>query len=305
MQNQTRSYLSMDVYIRNLLHRQNCDFNYYCDFLYIDGCSGEFPDLYKFAYARRVFISNCVITSAASASLPNWIESLNIETCDIRELPALSSSLTRLRITRSTVETLPALPAKLSELVLEHLPNLERLPALPLNLGKLIFIHTSVSKLPELPDKNLYVLYCWDNRLESLPYIPKGTGLMSIRCYGNPFRKMPWIDLLHYSDSRSNKRSESANNPTFKEGYYRDGGFSSSKIKVDRDSIETVRKFREMYYAVRLREQFKRWLWRPREREAMAELHPSRIAEFVENVPPEKMGITLDQFYRVYVSSKN
>jgi len=46
-------------------------------------------------------------------------------------------------------------------------------------------------------------------------------------------------------------------------------------------------------------------LWRPREREAMAELHPTRIAEFVENVPPEKMGITLDQFYRLYVSSKN
>lgn len=283
MQNQPRSYLSMDVYIRNLLHRQKNEFNYYCDFLYIDGCSGEFPDLYKFAYARRVFISNCVITSAASASLPNWIESLSIETCDIRELPALSSSLTRLMITRSTVETLPALPAKLSELILEHLPNLERLPALPLNLGKLICIHTSVSKLPELPDKNLYMLYCWDNRLELLPYIPKGTGLASIRCYGNPFRKMPWIDLLHY----------------------RDGGFSPSHIKVDRLSIETVRRFREMYYAVRLREQFKRWLWRPREREAMAELHPSRIAEFVENVPPEKMGITLDQFYRVYVSSKN
>ena len=287
MQSQLRSYLSMDVYIRNLLHRHKSEFNYYCDFLYIDGCRGEFPDLHKFAYARRVFISNCVITSpSSSSSLPNWIESLSIENCDIRELPVLSSSLTRLMITRSTVETLPALPAKLSELVLEHLPNLERLPALPLNLGKLICIHTSVSELPELPEKNLYALYCWENRLESLPYIPKGAGLMSIRCYGNPFRKMPWIDLLHYSDGSG-------------------GAITSSKMKVDRESIETVRAFREMYYAVRLRERFKRWLWRPREREAMAELHPSRIAEFVENVPPENMGTALDQFYRVYVSGKN
>ena len=189
-------------------------------------------------------------------------------------------------LSRSTLETLPALPPNLSELVLEHLPNLERLPALPLNLGKLICIHTSVSELPELPEKNLYLLYCWENRLESLPHIPKGCGLMSIRCYGNPFRKMPWIDLLHYSDGSG-------------------GAITSSKIKVDRESIETVRAFREMYYAVRLRERFKRWLWRPREREAMAELHPSRIIDFVGNMPPEKMGTALDQFYRVYVSSKN
>ena len=280
---QPRSYISMDIYIRNLLHRQQSDFNYYCDFLYIEGCRGEFPDLYKFAYARRVFISNCVITSASSASLPNWIESIHIETCDIRELPILSSSLTRLTVTRSSLETLPALPATLKELVLEHLPTLERLPALPLHLGKLICIHTSVHELPELPSTDLYTLYCWHNRLESLPYIPKGSGLMSVRCYGNPFHKMPWINLLHYGDT----------------------GFLSSQIKVDCLSIETVRKFREMYYAVRLREQFKRWLWRPREREAMAELHPTRIAEFVENVSPEKMGTALDKFYRLYVSCKN
>jgi hypothetical protein len=33
----------------------------------------------------------------------------------------------------------------------------------------------------------------------------------------------------------------------------------------------------------------------------MYDLHPTRIAEFVENVPPEKMESTLDRFYSLYV----
>ena len=95
---------------------------------------------------------------------------------------------------------------------------------------------------------------------------------------GNPFSDMPWINLLH------------------------EYGTTISQVYISKTTLETVIRFREMYYAVRLRERFKRWLWRPREREAMYDLHPTRLAEFVENVPPGKMESMLDRFYSMYVN---
>ena len=264
--------------------RQKSDFSYYCDLLYIDKCEGDFPDLREFKYARRVFITNCKLKVRPDTQpVPNWIDSLSVEFTEINELPRLPVHLRRLYISRTTLNCLPeVLPTKLMELIVENCPMVEKLPPLPLNLNKFVCIGTSVRELPGLPE-DLYMMFCCENQLNRLPKIP--TGLRYLRCAGNPFADIPWIvDLYEYGSG---------------------SGVTISQIQIDRKKLETIIRFREMYFAVRLREKFKRWLWRPREREAMEEMSPLRLAEFIENVPPEKMDSVLDRFYSLYVSNRN
>ena len=203
--------------------------------------------------------------------IPNWIEYLSIESTEINELPSLSMNLTRLYISRTSLYNLPDyLPNSLLELILEDAPNIDRLPPLPIELNKLVCVNTSVVELPPLP-KHLYILYCWNNGLNTLPQIPR--SLKYLRCANNPFSEMPWINLLH------------------------EGGPSISQVHINRKNFEIMIRFREMYYAVRLREKFKQWLWRPREREAKELFNPVRLAEFVENVRPEHLESALDMFF--------
>jgi hypothetical protein len=267
-------YQSMDAFINGRIKEHRTTFSYYCDRLHIERCIGEFPDLSKFPNARRVFITNCIIT-ASLHPIPNWIQSLSIEHTEIRELPDLSSNLRRLYISSSSIERLPDhLPLDMTELILERLSNITKLPQhLPPNLSKLICISTGVPELPELPI-DMYTLYCWDNQLSRLPAIP--CGLRTIRCSGNPFEKMPWIHLLYYTEVESP---------------------SASQLIINKRDVDVVRRFREMYYAVRLRERFKRWLWRPREREVMEALDPVKLAEFVNNVLPDNLESALDLFF--------
>jgi len=271
------SYVPMEVFMKHL--KAQTEFNYYCDLLYIDKCEGEFPDLRDFKFARRVFITNCKLrTYPYTLPIPNWVESLSIEFTKINELPCLPINLTRLYISRTTLERLPDyLPHSLNEFILEYSPLIDTLPSLPYKLSKLVCVNTSIRELPPLPEY-LYILYCWNNQLIRLPQIP--LSLRYLRCVGNPFSEMPWVKLLH------------------------EKGPNFSQVQINLFTLETVIRFREMYYAVRLRERFKRWLWRPREREAMAELHPSRVMEFVENTASEDMESTLDRFYSIYVQHR-
>jgi hypothetical protein len=273
----TRSYIPMDVFMKRL--KKQTDFDYYCDFLYIDKCDGEFPDLSNFKYARRVFITNCKIQVYPSTlPIPNWIESLSIEFTDIRELPKLSANLTRLYISRTSIERLPLLlHLSLFELILEHNPKLEKIPPLPHTLNKLICVNSAIRELPVIPP-GVFTLFCWKNQLVSLPEIPR--NLRYLQCAGNPFTSMPWINDLHYTET-----------PETAVNHYR--------IKCS--DFRRICRFREIYFAVRLRERFRRWLWRPIERKAMEEMSPARLTEFIQNATPENMESVLDMFYALYV----
>lgn len=266
------SYLPMEVFTKNM--QTQTHFKYYCDLLYIDKCEGEFPDLHRVKHVRRVFITNCKIkVYPHTPPIPDWIESLSIEFTEINELPRLPKHLRRLYICRSNLERLPdRLPGDIFELILEYIHRIDKLPPLPNKLGKLVCVNTSIRELPPLPE-DLYLLYCWDNQLTRLPRIP--TRLRYFRCAGNPFSEMPWIKELHGN-------------------VY---GLPISQVHISRECIETVFQFQEMYYAVRLRDRFKKWLWRTREREAKEFLDPVRLAEFVENVEPAELESTLDRFF--------
>ena len=95
------SYVPMELFMKQL--KKQTEFDYYCDLLYIDKCSGEFPDLREFKYARRVFVTNRKIkVYPYTLPIPNWIESISIELTEINELPCLPMNLTRLYISRTT-----------------------------------------------------------------------------------------------------------------------------------------------------------------------------------------------------------
>lgn len=246
------------------------------DLLYIENCAGDFPDLSEFVNARRIFITNCIISSS-SFPIPNWVESLSIEYTFIKELPNLSANLTRLYISRTNIERLTPLPSTLIDLILEHNPRLGKLPTLPNTLSKLICVNSAIRELPVIPE-SVFIIFCWDNQLMSLPEIPR--NIRYLHCAGNPFTSMPWINDLHYIETK-----EPAIN------YY----------KIDCFVFRRICRFRKIYFAVRLRERFRKWLWKSRERKAMEELSPVRLTELLENLPPEKVESELDKFYALYV----
>ena len=131
------------------------------DFLYINNFVGEFPDLSPYKNARHIYIANCVFSSVSHKNprIPDWFVSLAIERSVIFELPILPLNLKRLVVSHTTLYKLPnILPPGLSELILDHNPNITCLPyILPPELAQLDCINCGVVETPELP-VNLYIL---------------------------------------------------------------------------------------------------------------------------------------------------
>ena len=275
----------INTYLKNKFERNH---PYTNEQLHINNCYGYFPDLSKFKSVTQLYISNCFIHSSQRCSLPKWIKGLSIASTNMNELPELPDSLSRLIITRTSLERLPdRLPSRLLYFVLERIPKLNRLPPLPDGLSLFTCVDTSVREIPPLPEY-LYRLYCWNNMLVTLPRIPK--NMRYLRCANNPFTLSPWINLLHDFSKRD---------PMIQNYIMYNLDISYSNVQIDVKVIQTMYRFREIYYAVRLRERFRRWLWIPRERELKRALHPSRLIQFLDNTEIDNLETALDKFFQI------
>jgi len=271
----------INTYLKNMFE---LNYPYTSDQLHINNCYGYFPDLSKFKSVTQVYISNCFIHTSHRQSLPKWVKGLSITATNIHELPELPESISRLIISRTSLERLPdRLPSRLMYFVLEKNPKLEQLPPLPCELSLFTCVDTSVRELPPLPEF-LYRLYCWNNELVDLPRIPP--NLRYLRCANNPFTLSPWINALHKEVPQQ-------------QDIMQDDMFSYGQLYVDIKEIQTIYRFREMYYAVRFREQFRRWLWIPRERTIKRNLHPERLVRFLEITEIDDLEKALDMFFQV------
>jgi hypothetical protein len=230
---------------------------------YVENCFGSFPYLGYKNQMRRLVIRNCIFTDITyeCAEFPYWIENIRIENTYLPRLPKLSHRITSLVLRLTNLETIPELPEQLRHLILEHNNRLYSLPKLPNSLTHLYCFDGALTELPTLP-MGLIKLRCWKNRLDELPPMPSAMNM--INCAGNPFAKMPFIhELLHYP-------------------YADENAAVIGDLQLHPKVVNVIPRFREIYYAVRLREKFKMWFWRKREREARESLSPDNLAKYLE-----------------------
>jgi len=245
---------------------------------YIEDCFNSFPEFHEKPNIRHLIIRNCIFINipTESSAFPYWIETITIENSYLCSLPKLPFNLQVLTIRLTNLKTIDYLPHQLRRLFLEHNPNFVRLPALPNTLTHLHCFDSLLTELPALPI-SLCKLKCWKNRLEMLPPIP--SKVYSICCAGNPFSKMPFIhEFLHYPFADNE-------------------AMVLSDLIIDPRVFRIINRFREIYYAVRLRDNFKRWKWSKIEREARESLAPERLDLFLKGKDDEELDKNTDMFF--------
>jgi len=120
------------------------------------------------------------------------------------------------------------------------LPNLTRFK----NLKVLDCSNNQLTLLPTLP-RNLKILYCFNNQLMSLPTLPR--NLKQLDCFNNQLMSLPTLpqnlEILYFY-----------NNPIYKTINY------GNLIKI-KQNIQILNNFRHLYYCLKFKKQFRKWLW--------------------------------------------
>lgn len=142
--------------------------------------------------------------------------------------------------------------------------ELTSLPALPPNLTYLDCENNKLTFLPALPD-SLEELNCEDNQLASLPTLPD--SLNDLFCRNNQL-SLPTlpktIEYLSISD-----------NPIYSIKQYDNSQINDVKLK-----IQKINNFRNLYYTLKFRSQFRRLLWeKVRMPKIEAHYHPDNLIQ--------------------------
>jgi Leucine-rich repeat (LRR) protein len=134
---------------------------------------------------------------------------------------------------------------------------------------ELAVLDVSKNLLTSLPTLNeeLAVLYCSHNRLTRLPSMNK--KLHTVHCLENKLYSLPDLnDTINQFCF--------VHNPIYEIIAMEELPFIKSKIKV-------LNQFRHLYYCIKLRKQFKSWLWeKVRNPKIMKKYHPRYLIENIE-----------------------
>ena len=184
-------------------------------------------------------------------------------------LNSLSDGILTLDISNKGIHSLPDLTRFTNlEILYCHDNHLISLPDLPEKLTLLSCYKNKLTFLPPLPE-NLEKLFCNNNQLTSLPYLPK--NLKSIYCDNNQLTSFPHLPKKLTSFYYSN-------NPIYNIVY------SESFIQT-KQNIQIVNNFRYLYYCLKFKIQFRKWLWeRVREPNAKKQYHPTYLIDLIKNL---------------------
>jgi hypothetical protein len=123
-------------------------------------------------------------------------------------------------------------------------------------------MNNQLTYLPKL-NENLQHLYCFNNQLTYLPELNK--NLQHLNCCGN--NKLTYLPEL-------NERLKSINIMNI-EIY----DIPNEKYDI-LQKIKIINKFRKLYYSLKFKKQFRKWLWElVREPKIMQKYHPSYLSE--------------------------
>ena len=199
-------------------------------------------------------------------SLPDDIETINVLGKELTYLPDLSrfKNLKILYCQLNKLVSLPLLPNSLEALYCYD-NKLVSLPPLPNSLKLLGCRDNNLTSLPSLPD-SLEALICGSNQLVSLPSLPN--SLKQLRCFDNKLVYLPplpnSLEILFCK-----------NNPT-------DEFIHPYNLDVLKKETITLSKFRDLYYCIKYKFKFIKWLWKSREKKIQEEYHPDRLKEILE-----------------------
>jgi hypothetical protein len=143
--------------------------------------------------------------------------------------------------------------------------KLTYLPILPETLKILLCDYNHIRFLPILP-KTLKVLHCSNNELLSLPNIPN--TLLELICFNNLLTSLPKLPKLNLLLCE--------NNPFY---YY----YFSFEIKTINTIYNIIHNFRNLYYLLKYKKQFHKWLWKSREKNIISLYHPSNIIKLLDD----------------------
>jgi len=135
------------------------------------------------------------------------------------------------------------------------------LPSLPNTLQELDCSCNQLVKLPQLPN-SLKILVCYHNKLVSIPLLPNLLFYLNVR--NNQIVYLPQLP-------NSLKMLIGVNNPIYK--FIRPYPYS---LNISKKQIIILGKFRDLYYCIKYKEHFRKWLWGLRENKVKEEFQPDR-----------------------------
>ena len=167
---------------------------------------------------------------------------------ELRNLPSLNENLTTLSCENNVITVLPSLPISLKSL---HCNNnfMSSLPLLPENILNLHCNNNKLNSLPSLPN-SLKNLHCHYNQLTSLPELPN--SLEYLNCNLNKLTSLPEIPTsLNFLDY--------LNTPIYR--IVNSNIDSVKRIDTIRRQIQIINRFRFLYYSLKFKKQFRKFLW--------------------------------------------
>jgi len=246
--------------------------------------------------------------------LPENLVSLRICYNFIKVLPELPTTVTTLRLSCNAIHQLPLTFHEGLEYVDVAYNLVKVLPdTLPESLTTLDIVGNMVERLPPRCGANLRTLKCSSNRIRELPpdFANTYAGLEELNILNNPVANIvslpQTIRRLRMEYTRIHMNNYRFPVPESLEyvccelkwmlelaqirGIYATTGISMVP-SIPGTMMRQVDRFRELYFAVKLRDPFWRWLWRIREPQIREELSPANLAKYLEehNADDETMG---------------
>jgi Leucine-rich repeat (LRR) protein len=130
---------------------------------------------------------------------------------------------------------------------------LKQLPKLPPSLQEIYCGKNQIEKLPDDLPQDCYILHCHHNQITSLPKLP------------------PMFEVLYIID-----------NPIYNMFDLR--GDAANKVR----NIIKIQKFRHIYYTLKFKNRFHKWLWRSRETKIKEKYSPANLMKLLEGVEDEE-----------------
>jgi hypothetical protein len=213
------------------------------------------PDITKFTLLEILYCDDNDLIS-----LPQLPESLRLLSClsnKLRSLPVLPPNLLYLYCSYNPLPSLPVLPPNLLHLYCDKI-LLTSLPVLPPNLLHLYCVGNNLASLPVLPPNLLY-LYCSHNKLTSMPTLPESINGFAY-CF-NPI----------WENQRQIIRSHNTGD--------------QSSIYITIKQINTYNSFRHLYYSLKFKNQFRKWLWeKVRKPKIEQKYHPIHLIHLIQRL---------------------
>jgi len=246
--------------------------------IHVNFISNHLPDLSRFYKIRKLFCHNNNLTCLPP--LPSTLESLNCYYNHLTCLPPLPSTLKSLYCFHNKLTRLPPLPSTLESLYCSF-NQLKCLPQLPSSLERLHCYTNQLKCLPQLPS-SLEILDCSCNELTYLPQLP--STLEILKCNYNKLKCLPQLP--------SSLRNLDCSNNRFHNYIIKKNFISMSEFITEiRKQIQVENRFRELFYALKYKKQFRDLLWvRIREPKIRQRYHPDNLMKMLE-----ERELTLDE----------